>query len=208
MLEELLEHLRDPGGDPKKVIGALRSISWQDDDLDVEIRVMNEEGAVTDWRVRCSDVAEYRFVAARGDISFHEFGHVAARQHTHRTDALLFRNRPASIDACIGALWLAHQSVAGPWIPFLRYLNSSVPLGALLEAGNGVLATGPHFLLQAYADAIEGMGTGAYFRSEHPSGDDPVRWRQDEDHQLGTFVVGAAFVVALRFEATRLAAVK
>jgi len=197
MLEDLIACLGAP--ELEDAFVRMQSASWRGDDLELELEVLDDSCATLDrrWRVHCSEVADHSLAEAGGDVSFHEFGHVAGRQHSDPTRSLLFRSRPSSIPTFLGKLWLAHEEAAGRWIPLHRYLNQNMPLVSLLEAGNGLLADGPRFLVEAYAEAVADTGAGAYLMPERRS-------RFGEGARLGTLVVGGAFVVAAGFSATRV----
>src|SRR5215471_3949622 len=170
MLDDLLNYLRAPDVEEDAFV-RLQSASWRGEDLSIDLAVFATYGVErqSTWRIECSEVIEYSLTDASGDVSFHEFGHAAARQHTDPTCSLMFRTCPSSIPACVGRLWLAHERAVGRWIPFDRYRNNRMSLDVLLRAGSGVLASGPSFLVRAYADAIADLGMGEYLTDERPS---------------------------------------
>jgi hypothetical protein len=51
-----------------------------------------------------------------------------------------------------------HHRVTDGWIRFDRFLNPEVPLTELLASGSGQLATGPSFLVSAYAKVLKEHG--------------------------------------------------
>jgi hypothetical protein len=194
VLDELLDYLFAPDIE-ENVFVRLRSACWRGRDLSLELAVDATYGAQSPilWRVDCSEVVEYALADGQGDVSVHESERVLTRQHSDPTCSLMFRSRPSSIPECVGKLWLAHQQAAGDWIPFDRYRNGGGRLDAFLRVGHGILASGPSFLIRAYADAMAGMGAGEYVT-------DDVHSESRRNTRLAAFIVGRAFVVARGFE--------
>lgn len=199
MLDDLLDYLRAPDIE-EDVFIRLLSASWRGEDLSLEVAIFASHAVEShsNWRIECSEVVDYGLAEAHGDVAFHDVGHVVARQHSDSTRSLMFRACPSSIPDCVGRLWLAHERVAGHWIPFDRYRNTRMSFDGLLRAGSGLLASGPAFLMEAYAEAIAGTGAGEYLTEERPS-------RFGEGRRFGTFLLGRAFVVAPAFDARRIA---
>ncbi len=73
-----------------------------------------------------------------------------------------FKGRPANVRTAVGALYEAHVSVVGDWVPFNTYFNHLYkPCGKLLDAGSGMLARGPLRLIERYADTLKALGVRA-----------------------------------------------
>lgn len=136
----------------------LLAAEWHESDLSLTLIVNPGNDSLQRWRLRCGDVLEYQ-IAAAGDCGFNHWSsdHPALDQYTEPHDQLYFSGAVPNPREGVGALWLAHRSHADDWYPLERYVNTEVPLDALLAGGHGLLASGPRTLLEIYAEALRSL---------------------------------------------------
>lgn len=134
----------------------LESARWAGESLRLEfaVRALSAEEEWSRWRVDCQGVLDYRFEQAHGYLELGSAEHLLVRQCVAARHALYFYGRPGSVDALIVKLLEAHRRVSDGWIPFGRYLNRADSLRKLLAHGHGKFASGPDFLMRAYADLL------------------------------------------------------
>jgi hypothetical protein len=107
------------------------------------------------------DVVEYFEVAA---------SHPLLLSYAEPAYFLHFSSAPASVTAALGAMYLAHREIIGARRPFGHFFNQVMDTADLLKSGYGMLAYGPHSVMQAYHAALaDSMST--YLRSA--AGADP-----------------------------------
>jgi hypothetical protein len=134
----------------------LTNIHWSADRVDIRLRLDHGTGQASTWQLRFRDVLEQKFTAIdHCGLNVWRENHPAIDQYTQSRQFLHFGAAPAAPDEVVGRLWAAHLAVADDWIPFERYLNRELPLAELLAGGAGLLATGPAFLIEAYAAVVE-----------------------------------------------------
>jgi hypothetical protein len=203
MLEALRSYI--DGLDCDDVGIRIERVAWHDADVELTLVVTDYHGGVSQsqWLVRCRAVRECVIGGRFGELSVHEFGHAAIRQHREPRRALFFTGKPRDLDALIGQLWRVHQQVAGSWIAFDRYLNTTRPLHDLLSFGFGKLADGPDFLIQEYArvltEASVNVSLGDLWPTKVWTGD---KWIETAS-ELSMVAVDTSFVIAEGFEDER-----
>ena len=150
-LRAIIESLRFEEFGDMRIVHA----HWSAGRLVLRAELDHGDGNRSAWQLRFTDVLEHSIteVANCGLNIWHD--HVVIDQFTRPRLFLHFGAAPADADALIGQLWSAHTALADDWIPFDRYLNQQVPLNGLLKSGSGLLATGPDFLISAYADVLD-----------------------------------------------------
>jgi hypothetical protein len=203
MLESIQSHLASPEVDDTVV--RIDGVTWKDDDVDVALTVTDYHGGVTlsEWVVKCRRVRECILKGRFGDLTMHEFGHAAIRQYRDPKRALFFNGKAGDIDALIGRLWAAHQSLVGSWIDFARYLNNELALHKLLSAGFGKLADGPDFLVQAYARVLTEESVAVSLGDLWPTKVWTGGAWVETAAELSMLAVDTSFVVAEGFEDER-----
>ena len=107
------------------------------------------------WELRFIDVLESRFtVVTECGLHVHDDNkHVAVLQYMDRRLQLHFAAKARDPFRVIGKLRAAHIDAVEDWIPFDRYLDTKV-----LTKKSGLLATGPAFLIKAYANVLKAEG--------------------------------------------------
>lgn len=132
------------------------SARWSPDGLTLRAEVDQEDERHSSWRLRFADVLDYTLedVSNCGLNVWHN-DHRAIQQYTDPHEELYFAAPPRNADEAVGALWSAHVRLVDDWIPFDRYLRG---FAALLQAGNGLVAKGPSFLIDAYARVLDEQG--------------------------------------------------
>jgi hypothetical protein len=134
--------------------------------------------------------------------------HVLLWDHQEPFSQLNFLGPHTRHERVLWRLYERHRAVAFPWIPFERYINPAV-LESGLSAGSGVLADGPHRLLQAYAEVLADSDLEPYFpyspRPAHRWDEDRRCW-VDEDEKLSVLILGGcSYIVGTDFFASRVA---
>ena len=128
---------------------------WSGGQLTLRVQLDHGDGNRSAWQMRFADVFEHSLteVANCGLNIWHD--HVVIDQFIRPRLFLHFGAAAANADELVGQLWSAHTALVDDWIPFDRYLNQEVPIHGLLRSGSGVLATGPDFLISAYAEVLD-----------------------------------------------------
>jgi hypothetical protein len=164
--------------------------------------VPNQIWEVGSERTRAFSLVEFEFT----DWTFSD-DHVLLWEHEEPFSQLNFAGPASSHGDVLLALHERHRAVAGPWIPFERYLNSFF-LANRLAGGCGVLADGPDRLLREYAAVLSKSDLKPYFpyspRPAHWWDDEHRRW-VDEDQRLSVLILGSSsYVVGTDFFANRV----
>jgi hypothetical protein len=133
--------------------------------------------------------------------------HVLLWEHREPFSQLNIRGPASSHGEVLWDLHERHRTVAGHWIPFDRYLNAAF-LANRLSGGCGVLADGPHRLLQEYAAVLAETDLEPYFpyptRRPHSWDDESSCW-VDTDHKLSVLILGgSSYLVGADFFANRV----
>lgn len=176
----------------------------EDGGLLMNIRLRNDHDSDVglDYDLACTGVFEFRLQSGFQDPLMVDPSHVVARQFSSPHAELMFTGKCKAPDAAIGRLLQAHLEVAGGWIEWGRYFNGLLPLGELLAAGNGKLAAGPIWLLDAYEAALTESGLETYRLPEYRYQVwDDDRFVESPD-DLAALVLGESYVVARSYEAT------
>ena len=120
------------------------------------------DGRVFD--VVCHDYIEAVVVAGHwADVEL-ATDHPLLLDHKAPQAILGFRGNVDAPVQVLGALYAAHRTVVGDWLPLGRFLNE-MPTEELLRGGHGTLAFGPLPLLEAYADVLSSFGVRASVNS-------------------------------------------
>jgi hypothetical protein len=135
-----------------------------------------------------------------------EDSHPVLRQHIDAHGDLIFTGACRDVSAVVGQLWAAHHQVSQGWIPFERYLNRMATFDQILGGGHGKLASGPLFLLDAYAEVLRSSGCSISPFLEHP----PRVWEsgawRPQSNRLSMLRVGHSFIAAETFSLLTVAA--
>jgi hypothetical protein len=144
-------------------------------------------------RVRCVGVREYHLEALDGGgLRLYDSKHPLARQYWAARARL--RCAPAREDAAaLAALVQAHSRTFEDWVAPDRYLGDLARLPKRFAA-EGLVLSGPDFVLRAYAKALRMLGLSVSVRSK------PARRRSARPkvlHFSQSFVVAEAFTADL-----------
>lgn len=102
----------------------------------------------------CADVKESTLtVGGVGWVNFVS-EHPVLLEHNSEHSELMFSSAPANPHEVIGRLMEAHNRFYGHWRELTEHLNAS---HAILQDGYGLIARGPHIVMQKYAAAIDGL---------------------------------------------------
>lgn len=171
---------------------------WSAGDLTLRLGVDPGDETIERWTITCSSVVEHLLTQAENCGLAHVVGeHPATAQFTEPLEHLYFRGACANPEAFLGKLWLAHRRATDDWIPFDRYLNTEVPVVELVASSSGCLATGPSFLIGAYATLLDQEKM------------QPHRLEAEQEVYLPKAELlhfGESYVIAARFQAARSAA--
>lgn len=141
--------------------GRMRVVSahWSATRLTIRLQLDHGTDAVSAWQLRFTGILEYLFADVYNcGLNVTSADHPAIDQYLQAREFLHFGSAPNDPHHVVGELWAAHSRLTSDWIPFDRYLNREIPLHQLLGSGSGLLATGPTFLIAAYADVLETNG--------------------------------------------------
>jgi hypothetical protein len=134
-------------------------VHWSIDRVEVRLKVDEGTGHNSSWQIRFRGVLEQKFtVIDHCGLNVWRDNHPAIDQYQEPREFLHFGAAPLAPHEIVGRLWAAHVAVVDDWIPFDRYLNCELPLADLLAYGSGLLATGPAFLISAYAAVLDNAG--------------------------------------------------
>ena len=149
------------------------------------------------WEVICKSVVESQLTETTNcGLNYWESeDHPVIAQYSEPHEDLYFSKPTENPSALLGILWKVHRKATDNWIPFDRYINRQVTPRELFESDMGMLASGPSYLIEAYASAIDNEGMK------------PRRLASEE----GIYVPEAkmihfseSYVVAETFEASRI----
>jgi hypothetical protein len=104
-------------------------------------------------------------------------------------------------------LMLAHQKMAGGFLPFDRFLNPEAKMEDILASGYGLLAMGPTVLMRAYGEVLDAEGIAWSSVEWGP----PKRWvylhvwiEPKPGYRVAVLGLDDSYVVARRLSATIL----
>jgi hypothetical protein len=205
MLEAFLASFETEGFDHNGVVRLERVVSGGHGlELSIRTEILGEAGSACIWKIDCDAVCDFRFLPSVPDpVELVSDGvHPALRQHVDTQGDLVFTGSTDNLDSLLGALWRAHSTAAGRWIPFERYLNPLVRLEKLLSGRYGKLAAGPCFLLDAYAKVLTNSGYSVSPLLPRPAvvRDGARRYRTG---LLKMLRLGDSFVIAEGFSVSR-----
>ncbi len=102
----------------------------------------------------CTDVKESTLtVGAVGWVKFVS-EHPVLLEHNSDHSELMFSSAPENPFEVIGRLMEAHTELYGHWRTLAEHLNVS---HSILSGGYGLVARGPHLVMQKYAAAIDNL---------------------------------------------------
>lgn len=99
---------------------------------------------------------------------------------------------------------MAHRMVVTDWIPFERFMNSYANLPEILSGGDGLLADGPKFLIEAYANVLVSENLNPSALTPQPAKWWDGRQWAENPAQLVALVLGDSFFVARTLEEENL----
>ena len=173
---------------------------WQGDDLAVGLEVRPGGSAPHQhWEIACRGVRRSRLERQIEDRIELLDEHVLLLPHQQVHEQLFISSAPSNATAVVGDLWMAHRKVTADWLAAESLFNPHVSLVRLLEAGSGLLASGPRVILEAYEEVLNSHD----IRFNRIGTRDPVWWKDGrwvpESEVLRVLVMGDSFVVAESF---------
>lgn len=191
---------------------SIESVLRAGDNLTLNVRVVDSEGVGEPWILTARHDRAHRIELGWTDVlTFGRKDHPLLWPHVGEQAKLFFSGRPRDPAGTVGRLYERHQRETESWHPFERFLNPEMRVGPLLDAGAGLLASGPVRLLTAYADelategvpfSIEGNRPAKYWKPLSPMSMAAGEWIP-EDKPLAVLTLGDSYVIAGRFVATR-----
>ncbi|MBV8656988.1 MAG: hypothetical protein JO142_04100 [Burkholderiales bacterium] len=102
----------------------------------------------------CADVRECTLTV--GPVGWVKFftEHPVLLEHNSEHSELMFSSAPGNSYEVIGRLQEAHGKVYGHWRLLSEHLNAN---HEILSGGHGLVARGPHLVMQKYAAAIDSL---------------------------------------------------
>ncbi|MBK9517383.1 MAG: hypothetical protein IPO09_08535 [Anaeromyxobacter sp.] len=189
---------------------SIESLTRRGDELDLVVRVVEADARSQTWSLSLGSVREHRIELGWCDELALGDDHPLLWTHVDAQASLYFSKPAPNPTAAAGRIWDRHQRETGGWVPSHRFLNSEVPLVALLGWGAGLLATGPLRLLSAYGEELDALGISWSLAGQRP----PMYWKPAseafmaggawliEDQRLLLLTLGQSYLVAARFSAT------
>jgi hypothetical protein len=173
--------------------------------------MVGPDARVETWSVTFGQERANRIQLGWCDVLTFGDEHPLLWPHLGERADLYFSKRPPDPAAAIGMLWQRHQHETDGWLPFERFLNPVMAPGALLDAGDGLLAAGPTRLLNAYGEVLNSLGVpwslaGQYLAKYWRPASEALMAGGEwvvEDQPLKALILGESYVVAARFAATR-----
>lgn len=168
------------------------SAHWSQRGVTIRMKLEHGDGNRSAWELRFGETLEYSL----GNVFFcglniHRDDHPAIRQYVDKYESLHFSSPARNANEAVGELLAAHRELADDWIPFDRYIRCSAEL---LRMPSGLIAKGPAFLIERYAQVLDAQGCGMT-RQRIP------RARAVENALMAHF--GESFVVAETLRVTR-----
>jgi hypothetical protein len=159
------------------------------------------------WEVGCQHTRAFSLMEFEFSAWALSDDHVLLWDHEEPFSQLNFRAGATPPFEVLWKLYERHHRIAGHWIPFERYMNPWC-LANRLPEGTGMLADGPHRLLEEYADVLKSTGVEPYFpyapRPPHPWDEEERRWI-DHDPKLSVLILGgSSYIVGADFFANRV----
>jgi len=182
--------------------GRIRVVSahWSADRFAVRLEVDDGNEQHTSWQLRFRRLLEYHLSDVFNcGLNVWRTDHPVLAQYTDSREYLHFSSAARNPNEAVGELWIAHRELVDDWIPFDRFLNETIKLPGLLAGSGGLVATGPSFLISAYANVLDAQGCQT-MRQALPS-----------PKKMGEIVMahfGESYVVAEAIMAVRLTEAK
>lgn len=197
-MEELLSVIAGVDEEEELLVKIVEA-AWLGTSLELRVEISVEDRAkLGAWSIRC----EYLLVHSLGGQSGSSLElvdeHPLLWEFKYLNASAFFDGVPTSNEACIGALYHAHEGATGSWLRFGAHLNSSSHLSELLSAGNGLLARGPVPLLQFYKDALLPHGVDVSIVGEyHLKFFNGVTRRSTDGEDVKALLLGSSYVVGI-----------
>ncbi|MGB5165345.1 MAG: hypothetical protein WBN61_08825, partial [Woeseiaceae bacterium] len=107
----------------------------------------------------CLSVVEYLLSnGQRCGLQYWTEDHPALSQYSEPFESLYFGAKAADPDAFLGRMWAVHRKATDDWIAFDKYINCLPSIARLAKASSGLLADGPSFLVEQYANLLQEEG--------------------------------------------------
>ena len=153
------------------------------------------------WEVLCSGIREHCLTfGMHNRLEFFD-KHVLLWPHLERHISTSFYGQAENPLAVYGALYQRHHELAGDWLPFHRFLNSSMGLLELISGGYGMLAEGPAPLVLAYEEVMSAHGFSTAHREPATPAYGGGSWLELETKAF-VLILDDSYVVAEQFVAS------
>lgn len=181
----------------------LQNATLEGDDLHLHIVIrLGDREPVQKWAITCSAMEANKIVLGSFDqplLSYDD--HPLLWPYTKPVVSLCFHRRD-SIEAgdVISKLYEQHHEIAKGEIPFSEYLNSLLPLSALLGGQGGQLAEGPEPLILGYETILRDIGFSTSTITREPMVFKPKEFWTTPKPNLQLLLLGKSYVIAQRFQ--------
>jgi hypothetical protein len=174
-------------------------------DLLVYLEV-SDSGKSTSLCVRAHEVRAHHVVAPGGSavVSLTD-DHPILWPHTQLRSELYFRGKVDDVMSVVGALVVAHHELVGSvhressWLSHNERVMNPTLMAQVLEAGDGLLSTGPVKVLEAYSRVLDAYGISySILEPTQPSWWTGEEWKI-ETEKLFAILIGESYVIAPRF---------
>ena len=203
-MEELLNVIA--GVDEEEyLLVKIAEAAWVGASLELKVEISVEDRAERGaWSIRCEYLLAHTLSGQSGSSLELVDDHPLLWEFKYPNASAFFDGVPSNSEACIGALYKAHEGATSSWLRLGAYLNNSGHLSELLSAGNGLLARGPVPLLQIYKDALQPHGVDVSIVGEHhPKFFDGMTRRSTDGEDIKALLLGASYVVGIGWTAER-----
>jgi hypothetical protein len=185
----------------------IANATWSQGGVALKLAIHDNERSgdvLASWHVRCEEVREFLISDVNGGgLNFFEESHIALRLISEDRASLYFTGKAPDPFAIIGALYHLHRDVCDDWKPFDAYLNRPADLPELLADGYGLLASGPVFLMEKYAEIVQRVGLRTSITDRSPAKYwDGADWIKQAEY-LKLLHLGESYIIAERFNAQR-----
>jgi hypothetical protein len=179
--------------------------SWSGASLELTVRISVFGGEeLGEWSVRCRHLLAQRL----GDETAFSLElvdeHPSLWAFRYPNASAFFHGVPTNSEACVGALYKAHEEAVGSWLSFGSGINSASQISELLRSGSGLLARGPVPLLRTYKEALIPHGVDVSIVGEHHlKFFDGVDRRSSDGEDVKALLLGNSYAVGIGWTAER-----
>ncbi len=202
MLHDLLEAIAGVD-DEEDLILKLTQAVWKERSLELSIEAsLGDQTEPGVWTLHCEHVLASKLVERSAFSLELVDDHPTLWPFKYPSASAFFSGVPENSEACVGALYEAHERATGSWLPFGFEINGSSRLSELLDTGNGLLARASVPLLEVYKAALQPHGVEISIVSRHqPTHFDGFKRQQTIEADVLSLLLGGSYVVGIGWTA-------